>query len=57
MASCFVYRDFKLHLETNTDVFLPEFKVYVVDEHGLKTHQPYQTKNTVRGFIEGDLIQ
>lgn len=46
-------RDFKLHLETSTDIFLPEFKVYVVGKDGLKTHKSYQTKTIVRGYIEG----
>lgn len=46
-------REFKLHLETSTDIFLPEFKVYMVGKDGLKAHKSYQTKNIVRGYIEG----
>jgi transcription initiation factor TFIID subunit TAF12 len=48
-------RDFPLHLETSTDIFLPGFKVHVVGKDGLKTHKSYQTKNIVRGYIEGKL--
>ena len=50
----YLYRDFHLHLETSTDIFLPGFKVYVVGKDGVKTHKSYQTKNIVRGYIEGE---
>jgi hypothetical protein len=48
-------RDFPLHLETSTDIFLPGFKVHVVGKDGLKTHKSYKTKNIVRGYIEGNV--
>ena len=51
--SSYINREFKVHLKSNTEIFLPEFKVYVVDKNGEKTRRSYQTKNTVRGFIEG----
>ena len=49
-------RDFHIHLETSTDIFLPGFKVYVVGKGGVKTHKSYSTKNIVRGYIEGKYI-
>ena len=53
-ALLYLYREFDIHLETNTDIFLPEFKVYSVGKDGERTSTTsYQTKNTVRGFVEG----
>ena len=46
-------REFKLNLESSTDIFLPGFKVYVVDKDGPRVHKPFQTMNTVRGIVEG----